>query len=411
VDDQAGITTPFTTPQFPFVQTVTARTLDGLTPAFLLSDGPGVTPVPLTADAGLGQGVFAVDRDLGSGYVQQWHASLRRTLSSSLTVDLAYVGSKITRVGLPDVNLNQLSAAQLAWGEELLRRVPNPYFGVIPRSSSLGEPTIPIAQLLKPFPEHTTVSFYRHNVGNTVYHGVEARLEQRLPQGLFYQVSVTRSKLLDDASSVFDAAVVTGPAANAPVADAYNRRLERDVSTGDIPNVLVASVVWDVPVGAGRWRRAGGFTGAVLNDWTITSVATLQSGMPLPVTQATNFNAFAGFGIQRPNRIGNPALPAAERTTERWFDTGAFAAAAQFTIGNSSRNPVRGPGYRNLDLAVIRRVALSGPVTLELRVEVFNLTNTPPLGPPNTVLGTPAFGSITSAGDPRVVQAAVKMHF
>jgi hypothetical protein len=69
--EQAGITTPFTNPQFPFVQTVTQRTLDSINPAFVLASGPSVVPIPVTSDAGLGQGVFTVDRSLGSGYVQQ----------------------------------------------------------------------------------------------------------------------------------------------------------------------------------------------------------------------------------------------------------------------------------------------------------------------------------------------------
>ena len=72
---------------------------------------------------------------------------------------------------------------------------------------------------------------------------------------------------------------------------------------------------------------------------------------------------------------------------------------------------MRGPGYRNLDLALMRRVPLSGPRALELRAEVFNVTNTPPFGAPNTVAGSAAFGTITSAGDPRVVQLAVKFLF
>lgn len=94
-----------------------------------------------------------------------------------------------------------------------------------------------------------------------------------------------------------------------------------------------------------------------------------------------------------------------------WFDTNAFAAAAPFTIGTSSRNPVRGPGYRNLDLAAIRRVPWPGSRALELRVEVFNATNTPPLGNPNTTVGSAAFGTITSAGDPQVIQLAAKFAF
>jgi hypothetical protein len=214
-----------------------------------------------------------------------------------------------------------------------------------------------------------------------------------MSRGLASRVSYTRSHLVDDASSVFDAALLTGPVANFPVADSFNRRGERDVSNGDIPHVLVASATWDV----------GG--------WTIAPVVTLQSGMPLAVTQATNFNAFAGFGTQRPNQVGDPALPASERTTARWFDTAAFSAAPRFTIGTSSRNPVRGPAYRSVDLAVVRHLRVRGAAAVDLRGEVFNVTNTPPLGGPNTVLGTPGFGSITSAGDPRVVQLAVKFVF
>jgi hypothetical protein len=396
---------------FPFLQTVSQRTLDNLTPAFVLADGPSVAPIPLTPDAGLGQGVFSVDRELGSGYVQQWNGSYQRELTTNTAFEIAYVGSKITRVGIPDTNLNQLTAEQLALGPALLQRVPNPYFGIIPRASSLGDPTITVGQLLKPYPEYTIVSLYRNNVGTTHYHGLTAKLEQRLSGGVSYLVSYTRSKLMDDASAVFDASILTGPVANYPVADSFNRRLERDHSTGDIPHVLVASFVAELPVGSSRRFKPRGIIGAIASDWTVTGVVTLQSGLPIPITEETNFNAFAGFGTQRPNMAGSPELPAPERSVARWFNTSAFSIAPEFTLGTSSRNPVRGPGYRNLDLAVIRRVPLRAALALELRGEVFNVTNTAPLGAPNGVLGTAAFGTITAAGDPRVVQLAVKLLF
>jgi hypothetical protein len=143
----------------------------------------------------------------------------------------------------------------------------------------------------------------------------------------------------------------------------------------------------------------------------VNGILTLQSGVPVAVAQATNSNAFAGFGTQRPNLIRDPALPSDERSVGRWFDTSAFTVAPQFTLGNSSRNPVRGPGYRNLDLAMIRRIPLPVRMTLEIRAEAFNVTNTPPLGAPNGTFGSAAFGTITSAGDPRVIQLAVKVIF
>ena len=409
--EMAGITTPFTTPTFPFLQTVSQRALDTITPAFVLRDGPSVAPIALTPTAGLGQGVFAVDATLGSGYVQQWNASVQRELTTNTTVEAAYIGSKITHVGIPDSNLNQLSVAQLARGPALLQRVPNPYFGIIPRASSLGDSTVPIAQLLKPFPAYTTVSLYRNNVGTTRYQGLALSVRQRLAHGLMYSVAYTRSKLVDDASSVFDASILTGPIANYPVADSFNRALERDYSAGDIPHLFVSSLVWDLPVGSGRARRLDGLLGAVVSDWTVTALMTLQSGMPVAVTQTTNFNAFAGFGLQRPNQIADPRLPVEQRMPIRWFNTSAFEIAPQFTIGSASRNPVRGPSYRNVDLAFIRRIPVGSRHTVELRAEVFNVLNTPNLGTPNAVLGAANFGTITTAFDPRVVQVAAKYLF
>ena len=61
--------------------------------------------------------------------------------------------------------------------------------------------------------------------------------------------------------------------------------------------------------------------------------------MPVAVTQTTNFNAFAGFGTQRPNLVGDPELPADERTPARWFNTAAFAVAPQFTLGIGVAQP------------------------------------------------------------------------
>jgi len=408
--EQAGITTPFTTPQFPFLQTVGQRSLDDVNPAFRLAQGPSVEPLPLTPDAGIGQGVFSADRDLGSGYIQQWNLAVQREISPRLAFEIAYAGSKGTHIGVPDTNLNQLTVEQLQLGNALLQRVPNPFFGEISTFSSLGGSTITRAQLLKPYPRFTNVSLYRNNVGNTSYHALQLKLEKRFSQGLSALVSYTRSRLIDDASSVFDASILAGPVANFPVADSYNRQRERDHSNGDMPHVFSAGFTWALPFGPGR-LAPGGFLGALVCGWQLAGVITYQSGLPLSVTQATNFNSFAGFGTQRPNLVGDPELPASERGAARWFNTAAFEIAPQFTIGTSSRNPVRGPDYRNLALVLSRREALAAGASLEFRLEVFNLTNTPHWGAPNVVLGTPGFGSITSALDPRVIQLGVKLSF
>jgi hypothetical protein len=150
--------------------------------------------------------------------------------------------------------------------------------------------------------------------------------------------------------------------------------------------------------------------GALATNWTVSTVMTLQSGVPVAVTQ-TNSLGYAGFTTQRPNLVGDPTLPADQRTAAQWFNTAAFATANQFTVGSASRNPVRGPSYRDIDLAVMRRVGIGGERAIELRVEVFNLLNTVNLGAPAAQLGPASFGTITTALDPRVVQLAAKFWF
>ena len=408
--EQAGITTPFTTPFFPFVQTVTQRSLDNRNAAFTLSGAtrPNVSPVAFDQNAGLGQSVFGVDRDLGSGYVQQWNIGIQRQLTRNIAFEIAYAGSKITHVGIPDTNINQLTPQQLALGSQLLAQVPNPCFGIVPRSgSNLGDPTVSLAQTLRPFPCYNTVSLYRNNVGNTNYNALQAKIEQRLSNNASFLIAYTRSKLIDEASSVFDATIQTGPIANFPVADSFNRKLERDVSTGDIPNVFVASFTYDFDF----FKNQRGLVGKFINGWSANGIVNVQSGIPVAVTQTTNFNAFAGFGTQRPNLLRNPNVSSDARSTAQWFDVSAFAIAPQFTIGNASRNPVRAPGYRNFDLAIIKRTGITETTNIEFRTEIFNLTNTPPLNAPNAVASAAGFGSITSAGDPRVIQFGLKLNF
>jgi hypothetical protein len=392
--EQAGITTPFTAPMFPFIQTLAQSSLDNLTPAFTLSQGPAVRLTAPNPDSGLGQGVFGAQRNNGSGYAQQWNLTLQKTVARDWSASLGYAGSKLTRLGVPDTNLNQLPAGQLTLGSQLTQQVVNPYYGAIPATTSLGGPTVARQQLLRRFPEFTTVALYRNNVGNSTYHSLQAHLERRLARGFTLTASYTWSKLLDDAGSVFNSALITGPVVNYQAADSFNRRLEKDESTGSIPQVFSTGFVW-------RWKHG----------WEISGFVKAQSGMLVTVTQSTNFNSAFGYGIQRPNLIGDPALPAGQRSTARYFNAGAFGAAPQFTLGSASRNPVRGPGYQDADLMLGKLLRITERVEAELRAEVFNVSNTPPLGQPNGSFGAAAFGSINAAGDPRFFEFAMRLKF
>jgi hypothetical protein len=397
--EQSGITTPFTIPQFPFVQTVGQQSPDNVNAAFALSSGPTVQVAAPNPNSGLGQGVFGVDRHNGSGYSQQRNVTIERTIGKNWNVEVSYLGSKNTRLGIPDANINQLPSPYLSMGAALLTKVSNPYFGQIPASSSLGAATIAQQQLLRPFPRFTSVALFRDNVGSSDYNAAAAKLEKRLSHGLTLNAAYTFSKLIDDASSVFSQTIFTGPVLNSTgAADAYNRHLEKDVSSGDIPRVFALGWVYEIPR---LWRIAG---------WQIAGIVRVQAGDAVAVTQATNNNSSLGFAVQRPNRIGNPNQFDG-RGVAKYFNAAAFTTAPQFAIGTSSRNPVRGPGLQDADLMIGKTFRIAERVNLEFRAEAFNVSNTPPLNDPNGSFGSAAFGSITSAGNPRDFEFVGKVRF
>ena len=397
--EQSGITTPFTIPQFPFVQTAGQQSQDNVNAAFPLGTGPTVQVSAPNPNSGLGQGVFGVDRTNGSGYSQQWNFTVEKTIGKNWNVEVSYLGSKNTRLGIPDANINQLPSQDLALGSALLTKVANPYFGQIPTSSSLGAATIAQQQLLRPYPKFTNVALFRDNVGNSTYEAASLKLEKRLSHGLTINGAYTFSKLIDDASSVFSQTIFTGPVLNTTgAADAFNRHLEKDLSLGDIPKVFAIGWIYNIPK---IWKISG---------WQLAGLVRVQTGDTVAVTQATNNNSSLGFAVQRPNRIGNPN-DFSGRTVAKYFNTADFTAAPQFVIGSSSRNPVRGPGLQEADLMIGKTFRITERVNLEFRAEAFNISNTPPLNDPNGSFGSAAFGSITSAGNPRDFEFVGKLHF
>ena len=194
---------------------------------------------------------------------------------------------------------------------------------------------------------------------------MQAKLEKRFSSGLTFTFAFTFSKLIDDASSYFSQTIFTGPVLNnTGAADAFNRHLEKDVSSGDIPRVFSGGWVYEIP----RWWKFKG--------WQIAGLVRIQAGDAVAVTQATNNNSSLGFAAQRPNRIGNPNS-LSNRSASRWFNTAAFTNAPQFTIGTSSRNPVRGPGFQDADLMLGKTFRITERYNLEFRAEAFNVSNTP----------------------------------
>jgi Carboxypeptidase regulatory-like domain len=362
---------------------------------------------------GIGESFF---NDYVNPVIQQWNFTLQRQLPGDIVIEGGYIGSKGNHLidGEGSMTYNQLPPEFLSLGSALNDVVPNPFFGIITNPSSiLSRETVVRSQLLRPFPQYTSVSAFRKPQANSLYHGFTIRVEKRYSNGLSLLLAFTGSKLIDDASQVV---TFLGPAGNKQ--DFYNRRAERAVSAQDVSRRLVISGVYDLPFGRDRKFFSGmsRLADALFGGWQVNGILTIQNGTPVIITQNQN-NTGLGTSGQRPNNIGMSAEKSGGDTNERiseWFDTSVFTFAPAFTFGTVGRTlpDVRNPGIRNLDASLFKNFRFTERVNLQFRAEAFNLTNTPQFGIPGSQLGGANFGVITGYANgqaPRQVQLALKL--
>jgi hypothetical protein len=196
-----------------------------------------------------------------------------------------------------------------------------------------------------------------------------------------------------------------------PAVQNSNRiELERARTSNDRRHSFVLSAVW----------RPDYFDGskailkALLDDWTISSIVTWQSGQPLTISSGIDRNV-DGLTNDRADIIGDPKLDSSrprEELIEQWFNTAAFAQPAIGLDGTAGRNIVEGPGYTNVDLGVFRDIPLGGRTIFQFRLETTNVFNIVNLVNPGTALNAPAnFGKIRSARDMRRIQLGARLSF
>jgi hypothetical protein len=327
----------------------------------------------LTADP---TGVVApsiMDHDYAVEYTQTWSGGLQYELLPSTVVEASYMGSWT-----------------LGADNATVHNVPE-----------LGPGSI---QARRPIPQLGPIRSIRFD-GKSIYHGVTFKAEQRLRRNYSYNVSYTLSTSKDDASSPGPTEAETNFPQN--VRNIFDETGEWAYSSFDHRHLFVASGTYQVPF----FANAGGLEEALLGGWRLNAVFTAQSGAPFTVNLGVDQANIGAGPAQRPDQVRDASLSPDERTIERWFDTAAFALQAPFTFGNAPRNSVIGPGYANLDLVVAKTWRVAGTRQLEVRWEVFNALNKANFDLPNRIFGTPNFGRIFSAKNPREMQFGARFSF
>jgi hypothetical protein len=175
-------------------------------------------------------------------------------------------------------------------------------------------------------------------------------------------------------------------------------------------------VVYEIPAGAGRaFLNRGGVLNAIVGGWEISSLFQIHSGLPFTPSMNSTGGSGALAGSWRPNRIGKGTV--AHPTISEWFDPTAFVAPDPNTFGNSGRNILYGPGYKNVNAALLKNFSIEmrgEQVRLQVKAEASNVFNHPNFGLPDSGIGDSAVGTITSAngGLPgRTMQLGAKISF
>jgi len=262
------------------------------------------------------------------------------------------------------------------------------------------------AQVRRPFPQFGNVTLITPFWGNSEYHAANFKLEKRFSHGLNFLTSYVFSKFMDDVTAAFEVGAVGGGIQNY-----YDRRSEWARSGNDIRHRVAASSTYELPFGRGRKWMSRGLLASIAGGWNLGTIITLQSGPPLGlVTQVNNTNSF-NPGSQRVDVLRDPSLPKDQRSLAQWFDTTAVAQPPQFTFGNAGRAILESPGFANVNLSLLKNFVITERWNLQFRAEAFNALNRANFNDPGRALGSPTFGMINSAEDPRNLQLGLKLQF
>jgi len=354
------------------------------TPAVILRDGPPEGSLGLERATGLT--FVAYERHPNQSYAQQWNFNIQRELAKDWLWEIGYSGVKGTHiVSRYDDNFAPPAPGNIN-ANRTLDRLEIPGTGIV---------TTPLGG----------IQGYHHN-GNSIYHGLLTKVEKRFSQGFTLLTSYGFSKTIGDTCG----GSAQGDASGCGYQDIRNLRLERAIDNQDVPHRFVLSGIYELPFGKGRRFGANlpGFAQAIAGGWSIGSIVTAASGSPYSVTVSGNpANTGSILVVNRPNVLGNPKLET--RTLQRDFDTSVFALPGQYTIGTAGRNILRRRSHFTWDFSALKEFHITESVAAQFRFEAFQFTNTPRFGQAGAVLGTSAFGQITSAETPRNLQFGLKL--
>ena len=336
-----------------------------------LGSGGQITPAPTPWN----QVNFMIDPYYKNSYSWQWNLGLQQQLGANTVVEADYVGSHSSRLDS----------------------------GAIRNTAVIPGPG-PIAPR-EPFP-YITPTNYDKSIDNANYHALQAKVRSVIGHRLTLLGAYTWSKTIDTGCDGFFGTE------GCSVQNVYDLRLDRSVAGFDIPQLLSASFVYELPFGRGQ---AIGISNPILNavagGWSAAGIFSTRSGQPFNAFASGDIaNVGAANGIRADRVCDNPYSANKEK---QYLNTACFVSPAQFHFGSEGRNDLRSAHVNNLDFSVLKSFPIPvREMNLQFRADFFNLFNESPLGIPDTTVTDTNFGLIsTTATTEREIQFALKLYF
>jgi hypothetical protein len=342
--------------------------------------------------------VLTVENGMRPPYSQNWNFSIQRAFGGDFLLDVRYIGNKGTRLPRMIEANPSIYRPGATSNDADQRRL---YAGCHGAQGPC---------------DFASVGLITDST-NSTYHAAQLALSRRFRDGLSFLASYTFSKSLDYVSSfnVSGSAPRLVAGENDLAQNPFDLNAEHGPSLFDARHRFVLSGSYQIPFP----RSARGPARAALAGWQLNAIANFASGTPFTVYDSANVALqgsspeITGFYSSRPNLVSDPNVGA--HNAAQWVSRSAFqrldpaTQAGQF--GNEGRNAVRGPGVSNIDLSLLKTLAVTERARLQFRAECFNLANHANFGLPDNDVASPNFGRVLEAGAPRLMQFGIKLIF
>ncbi len=322
----------------------------------------------------------SIAQNYKNAYVQSYNFNIQQQVASNLSVMIGYFGNKGTDLNIGR-NYNQFVN------------------GVRPYPSlAANSPIFPGKAL-------SNITVYESD-GNSSYNALWVTGTARISKGLQFNTSYTWSKSID-----YNSRNVQGVA----VQDSNNLRGDRGLSDYDARHRFVYSGVYDLPFHGNRLK----------DGWELSAIVTLQTGNP--TTLMTSNTSFTGIGTVRASVLGPVNVGFSPATNKNatfvTYIQNPSVVVDQFALkapgfGNLGRNVIIGPGFSNVDFALIKNIQITERLRWQIRADAFDLLNKANYGQPGRTVGTASFGLISDtrfppgdSGSSRQLQLAMKLVF